>query len=94
MIQLELEKRHHAARLKDLDRLQRLDRYIDAGSQGRSEIQQHCHTGGVSRDVDELRKLGINVSALAREGRKIWAEIVPIFSSGIYSLATCPLAEL
>lgn len=86
MIQLSLEKRHHAARLKDSERLQRLDRFlIDKGKIGATtfEIMEACNSGGVSRDVDELRKNGIEVVCryvgLNDNGRKVFRYFHPCF---------------
>ena len=95
MIQLDLEKRHHAARLKDSERLQRLDRFlIDKGKAGAStyEIMAACNTGGVSRDVDELRKNGINVvckyEGRSQNGRKLFRYFHPAFLA-LLLLASC-----
>jgi hypothetical protein len=80
------ERPHHAARLKDSERLQRLDRYlIDGGKNGRTtyEIMANCDCGGVSRDIDELRKNGINVvcryEGMNTNGRKLFRYFHPAF---------------
>ena len=88
MTQLELpEKHHHARNLKKSDQLQRLNDFLfSGGRKGRStlEIQQHCNTGGVSRDVDELRKNRINVVCRYvgrnENGRKVFCYWHPLYS--------------
>lgn len=87
MIQLSLEKHHHAAKLKDSERLQRLETFlISGGRRGRTtlEIQEHCRTGGVSRDVDELRKNGVKVVCQYEgrnvNGRKVFCYWHPAFA--------------
>jgi len=80
-------RHHHAARLEDSDRLQRLDRYlIDGGKNGRTtwDIMANCDCGGVSRDIDELRKNGINIvcryEGKNQNGRKVFRYFHPAFA--------------
>ena len=81
------ERQHHARNLKNSDQLQRLNDFLFAGGKtGRTtwEIQQHCNTGGVSRDVDELRKNRIAVVCryLGKNylGRKVFCYWHPAFA--------------
>ena len=92
MTQLELNqilkpRFHHAAKFKDSPRLQALDKFlISKGKAGATtfEIMEACNCGGVSRDVDELRKNGIDVVCryvgLNANGRKVFCYWHPAFA--------------